>query len=300
MRIGLIGCVESSFVALNRLLKNSNKDIKVVAVITKQKSDFNSDFVDLSSICKDNSIPVHYEESNKKEKSVDFMKSHKPDVIYCIGWSYLLDETFLSIPSHGIVGFHPASLPSNRGRHPIIWSLALGLKDTSSTFFMMDEGADTGPIISQKKIKIEQKDTAKTLYKKILNEMGPQIDQFTNQFYMGTIRPKVQDHSKSNNWRKRSFIDGKIDWRMTADDIYNLVRALSDPYPGAHYEFKEKIYSVFKSKISKKKYNLNLEPGKVLSINKKENKFLIKCAGYKAIWIYNSSKITHINCGEYL
>ena len=51
----------------------------------------------------------------------------------------------------GILGYHPSLLPFNRGRHPIIWALALGLKETGSTFFFMDENADTGDIVSQKK-----------------------------------------------------------------------------------------------------------------------------------------------------
>tara|TARA_Y100000385_G_scaffold285814_1_gene346501 strand:- start:53 stop:955 length:903 start_codon:yes stop_codon:yes gene_type:complete len=300
MKIGFIGCVLSSRVALLTLINNTNKDIEIVAVITKKKSDFNSDFVDISKICKDNSIPVHYENSKEKDQSLKFMKSYKPDVIYCIGWSYLLDKSFLSIAQHGIVGFHPAYLPANRGRHPIIWSLALGLDETASSFFIMDEGADSGPIISQEKIIIDDSDNASSLYQKILEKIGPQIDEITNKFFTGAIVPKEQNHSKSNNWRKRSFKDGKIDWRMTAIDINNLVRALSEPYPGAHYEYDNKFYPVFESKVCNIKYDINIEPGKILDIKTEEHLFLIKCAGNSAIWIYNEPAIKHLQVGNYL
>lgn len=68
----------------------------------------------------------------------------------------------------GVIGFHPAALPNNRGRHPIIWALALGLNETASTFFKMDEGADTGDIVSQVKIPICESDYAADLYENIM------------------------------------------------------------------------------------------------------------------------------------
>ena len=69
-----------------------------------------------------------------------------------MGWSRIIGKELLAVPPKGIVGYHPAALPANRGRHPIIWALALGLKETASTFFFMDNGADSGPIISQKSL----------------------------------------------------------------------------------------------------------------------------------------------------
>ena len=59
----------------------------------------------------------------------------RPDIIFCFGWSRLIKEELLKIPKKGVVGYHPAMLPKNRGRHPLIWALALGIKTTGSTFF---------------------------------------------------------------------------------------------------------------------------------------------------------------------
>tara|TARA_B100002052_G_scaffold242173_1_gene226924 strand:- start:31216 stop:32115 length:900 start_codon:yes stop_codon:yes gene_type:complete len=299
MKIGFIGCVLSSKVALEALLEN-NHNYEVVAVITKKKSNFNSDFVDLGSICSKNNLPIHYEDSKNKRESIRFMKKYNPDVIYCIGWSYLLTKEFLEICKHGVVGFHPASLPKNRGRHPIIWSLCLGLEETSSTLFMMEEGADTGPIINQKNIKISKNDNAKSLYEKILKKLKIQIQSSALDFFKDTVKKNKQDHTKSNIWRKRSFSDGQIDWRMSANDINNLIRALYKPYPGAHFVFKEKHITVFESKVSKRKQKKNIEPGKVLDVNSLENSFLIKCGSNTAIWIYNDEPLKHIKIGDYL
>ena len=78
----------------------------------------------------------------------------------------------------GIVGYHPAALPSNRGRHPLIWALVLGLTETASTFFFMDEGADSGDILDQRPVSILPSDDAKSLYERISQVAISQIRDF--------------------------------------------------------------------------------------------------------------------------
>ena len=80
------------------------------------------------------------------------------------------------------MGYHPASLPENRGRHPIIWALALGLKKSASTFFFMEEGADDGDILSQKEFEILYEDDAKSLYEKVTDMALNQIEDFLPKF----------------------------------------------------------------------------------------------------------------------
>ena len=85
-------------------------------------------------------------------------------------------EKILSKSPIGVIGFHPAALPANRGRHPIIWSLALGLKSTASTFFFMDKNVDSGDILSQASIKISDSDDARSLYDKVTKTALSQIE----------------------------------------------------------------------------------------------------------------------------
>ena len=298
MRIGFIGCVRSSLVALESLLNISDSDIHVVAVVTKKKSDFNADHVDLASICIENAIPFHYERKNEKQNSLDFMREFKPDVIYCIGWSYLLDNDFLTLASLGAIGFHPAKLPQNRGRHPIIWALVLGLSSTASTFFRMDLGADSGPIISQRDISISNSDNAASLYEKILLEMKRQVPDFTRRLHKKEAVFVEQDHSISSTWRKRSRPDGLIDWRMHAEDIYNLIRALSKPYPGAEFQYLETSISVWNSTVSNKIFPRNIEPGFILAVEK--NNLTVKCGGETAITILGIVSNHLPKAGDYL
>lgn len=261
MRIVYIGCVESSYIELKILLEH-NKNI--VGVITKEKSDFNADFVDLHPVSKEYNIPCKYSKDINTRDTVDFIKECKPDVIYCFGWSQIIKKEILDIPKMGVIGTHPAELPFNRGRHPIIWALALGLEKTASTFFVMNDSADTGDIISQQIIPIRYEDYARDLYNKITESECEQIVKFTTELEKGACIPKKQDTSVGNVWRKRGETDGIIDFRMSSRGIYNLVRALSTPYIGAYFLYKGKKVRVWKTEEILSNEHKNIEPGKIL------------------------------------
>jgi methionyl-tRNA formyltransferase len=280
IRIGFIGCVESSKIALSTLLEMS--DVKVAAVATKSVSSINTDFADLVPLCEQNRIPFILADQSL-ESLEDFFKKFDIDVIYCFGWSHILQKTLLELAPLGVIGFHPAKLPLNRGRHPIIWALALGLNETASTFFRMDEGADSGPILSQVLIDIDKKDDATSLYQKIVSTAQHQILEFTNQLNGGTAKFYTQDINMASYWRKRSRKDGVIDWRMSAEAIHNLIRALAPPYPGAEFLFEGEYVVVKKSRLSDIVVPKNFEPGKVIAVER--NSILVKCYADSSIWI---------------
>ncbi|MDA8100056.1 MAG: formyltransferase family protein [Nitrospiraceae bacterium] len=275
MKIVFIGCVQSSYASLKRLL--SLKNVEVIGVVTKSASPFNADFQSLEPLAKSNNIPYYLSSGNDQDAIAEWIRPLQPDVAYCFGWSHLLNRKILSLPVLGVIGYHPAALPRNRGRHPIIWALALGLSETASTFFFMDEGADSGDILDQRIISVNPEDDAASLYQKLLNTALDQIESFTPLLASRKFTRIQQDHSQANYWRKRSRSDGEIDWRMSSTVIHNLVRALSRPYPGAHCSYKEKEIKVWKTAViapSDPEIN-NLEPGKVLEAG--NGSVIIKC-----------------------
>jgi len=272
MRIVFIGAVEFSLKALEKVIAcNGN----VVGVCTLRESAFNSDFIDLSGYSREREIPCCYVDDINSRDSLDWIAKLNPDVIFCFGWSRLLKKEILKIAPMGVVGFHPAELPFNRGRHPIIWALALGLRSTASTFFFMDEGADSGDILSQIKITINDDDNARSLYDNVISTALLQIEEFLPRLQNKDFRKVKQDHLKSNTWRKRGRKDGVIDWRMSAKSIHNLIRALSKPYVGAEFRFNEIDYKVWKSEVVAGNFG-NIEPGKVLDIDD-HSIHIIKC-----------------------
>lgn len=295
MRIGLIGCVKSSKMALETLLEIEN--INVCAVITRQSSRLNSDFFDLSPICRLHNIPYHLEDLSEQDNSISFFQQFNLDLIYCIGWSHLLSEKMLNLPKIGVIGFHPTKLPRNRGRHPIIWALALGLEETASTFFKMDTEADSGPILSQINVPIRHSDDAQDLYNRILEVAKEQLVTLTLQLKTGSIEYVTQKHQLASYWRKRSRIDGVIDFRMSASTIYNLVRALAPPYPCAEFVFKGKYIPVASSSIADEIFPVDIEPGFVLK--RLDSSILVKTSDSGAIWL-NGIFGSSIRAGDYL
>ena len=260
MRIVFIGTVEFSLRALERLVA---LDAEIVGVCTLQESKFNADHVDLSRVSAAHGIPCFYAEDINSTAALSWIQSKAPDVIFCFGWSRLLKQNLLGLAPLGVIGFHPAALPANRGRHPLIWSLVLGLDKTASTFFFMDVGADSGDILSQREIQIVDQDDARTLYEKVTQTALAQIEAFLPQLATGTFQRIKQNEQHANTWRKRGRADGIIDWRMSAQSIHNLVRGLTTPYIGAHFLVDGKEIKVWKTAIHKDAAN-NIEPGKVL------------------------------------
>lgn len=295
MNIIFIGCVTYSKEILNYLLENK---VRIAGVISKDDTGFNSDYFDITNIAEHNEIPFIKTKNVNEVAVLSWVKRLNPDVVYCFGWNSLIGKDFLSIPPKGVIGYHPANLPQNRGRHPIIWALVLGLEKTASTFFQMGEGADDGDMVSQVLVDISKKDNADTLYEKLIKVSKIQVLDFTRALEGNTLIAKKQNNSQSNYWRKRTKLDGIIDFRMSSKSIYDLVRALTRPYPGAIIKFKEKEYTVWKTEINETE-KINYEPGKILKII--NNRLLVKCGqGTEAIFLVEHNLPENIQEGEYL
>lgn len=274
------------------------QDIEIVGVITYKDRGINSDYANLKPICDEHRIPLLFTKDVNAPDTIGWIKSHSPDVVFCMGWPRLIKRELLQLPPMGIVGYHPAALPRNRGRHPLIWALVLGLKRTASTFFFMDEGADSGDLLNQKPITISEEDDAGTLYAKIVEAAKEQMAEIISSLSSGNYKREPQDYSLANLWRKRGMQDGAIDWRMSANSIYNLVRGLTKPYVGAHISIGAHIHKVWKCR----KYDCgncdNIEFGKVLDVTDDGN-IIVKC-GEGAIELLSVEPPILTQKGEYI
>lgn len=293
MRIVYIGCVDFSYHCLKELLVQRQN---VVAVFSKDRSKFHSDFKSLKPLAQKYKISYCSVLDINANKWIKAMKRFLPDVIFCLGWSQMLGKEILKIAPLGVIGAHPSFLPCNRGRHPLVWSLFLGLSQSALTFFRMNETPDAGEIISQKIFRIFPRDDAASLYNKIKELASQQLREFLPLLNNGKLRVIKQNSKKTNYWRKRTPQDGLIDWRMSSEAIYNLVKALRHPYVGAHCLYNGKQIRIWKVKpVSYKRRNV--EPGKVL--NSKGRRLVVKTYD-GAIEIIEHGFLKTPNTGEYL
>ena len=292
-----IGSVKYSARCLRALIE---MDINIVDIMCpyKEVSGFNSDYFDLGEIAGEYGKDVYYFENIKNESQ--HIREKKPDIIFVLGLSQIIPEQVLEIPTIGCIGSHPALLPQNRGRHPIIWAIANGLERSGITLFWIDRGVDSGDIWDQREFDINESDVAASIYEKIemlsleiLKENIPNLEK-------GNIYRLKQDSEKANYWRKRTPKDGEIDWRMSSKRIFDLVRALAAPYIGAHCLYKNKEVKIWKVELMRvedaNEYS-NIEPGKVISLE--SNHLLVK-TGDGLVKIINH-EFEGLPCvGEYL
>lgn len=191
----------------------------------KNVSDFLlfDDIVDAGRLTKVNNI-------NDFEEEISIIN---PDYIFVVGWSQLISDKIIKSAKKGAIGFHPAKLPKDRGRSALAWQIAEGYKSGCVSMFFIDNGVDSGDIIGQEEYAIRYDDTIRNVldntYKICLN--------LTETYYpllrKGLIEPVKQEAAKATYRRLRTQKDGVIDWNKTSYEIYNLIRAITLPYPGA-------------------------------------------------------------------
>jgi methionyl-tRNA formyltransferase len=223
--------------------------VSVVGVCTLKDSLFNSDHCDLGPLALQHGIPLLYVSDINSSETNNWIKDRQPEIIFCFGWSKLIAPNILASAPHGVLGYHPTMLPKNRGRHPIVWALVLGLQRTGSTFFFMNEHADAGDIVSQSEVEINYLDDARSLYDKLLSSAKDQLRDLVPRLETGDYLRRKQDDSQTNLWRKRTINDGLIDWSLPAESIRNLVRGLTRPYVGAHFWFRNQAITLWKCEV---------------------------------------------------
>ncbi len=272
MDIILIGNTNLTLSVLNHIIKSKIYNIK--GVITKEKINTENDEIDLSIVCKKNKILCKKISNINSKNTINWISKITYDYIFCIGFSQLIKGSLLNKNKNKIIGFHPTDLPSNKGRHPIVWSIILGLRKSAISFFIINKDADSGKIIYKKLFNVPKYCSATKFYKIITNLVLNNLKVLKEIL---NAKPKIIKIKKNENyWRKRKFDDGVIDWRMSADNIYKHYLALSYPYPNISFKYKEKFYVIKKCRIIKTSKFSNQEPGKIIFKTKKS--LFVKCS----------------------
>jgi methionyl-tRNA formyltransferase len=168
------------------------------------------------------------------EETTTALANLDPDLCLCPGWSQIIEEQVLEIPSEGFVGFHSSNLPRGRGGAPVNWSIIHGQDRLWLSMFSYTSGIDAGDVIRQQAVPIEHRDDVATVLDKLAVASFDILDDVRDQFEDGTVDPSPQDLGDAAYRPRRQPQDGLVDWRWPADRIYDWVRAQTRPYPGAY------------------------------------------------------------------
>jgi len=156
-----------------------------------------------------------------------------PDVIYSVYYRYLLPDAILKSATIGAFNLHGSLLPKYRGRAPVNWMLVNGEREGGLTLHHMVARADAGDIVAQRSCAIDDSDTALTLYRKLVPLGAELVREYHPLIVSGRAPRMKQDLVRGSYFGRRRPQDGRIDWRWPARRIFNLVRAVTHPYPGA-------------------------------------------------------------------
>ena len=168
-----------------------------------------------------------------EQRILDWAAALQPEVGMVVGVSQLIGPEMLALPRQGFIGMHPTLLPEGRGRAPIPWTLIKGLKRTGVSLFWCDPGADTGDLLVQTEIPVFYEDTAALLGERVDRAAARLLVESLPALTTGTAPRLAQDESRATVWPRRCPEDGLIDWAQSAGRLYDWVRALTHPYPGA-------------------------------------------------------------------
>lgn len=190
----------------------------------------------------------------------------KPAIIYSFYYRNLLPAELLALAPLGAYNLHGSLLPRYRGRAPVNWMIANGEREAGATLHHMVARADAGDIVAQCAVEITDDDTALTLYRKIVPAGAELIRRFHPLIAQGVAPRRAQDLRQGSYFGRRRPEDGQIDWRWPARRIFNLVRAVTHPYPGAFGFFGGRKVYVWEARIATES-GVRGAPGEVIAVH---------------------------------
>lgn len=220
-------------------------------------------------------IPVLQPEKARDEAFIKHIAEISPNLIIVAAYGQILPKALLQIPPYGCLNVHASLLPKYRGAAPIQWAIINGDVETGVTIMKIDEGLDSGPILTQRSTPITPEDTAETLHNR-LAQMGSELLIETIPGYInGKILPVPQEESQASYAPKITKEHGRIDWELPATGILNRIRAFI-PWPGAYTYLedggKKQMLKIWEATLDKK---YDAQPGTIVAINK--DSFVVAC-----------------------
>lgn len=199
----------------------------------------------------ENGLKILQPEKLKAPDFIEELKALNANLFVVVAFR-MLPEIVWQMPEFGTFNLHASLLPQYRGAAPINWAVINGEKETGATTFFLQHEIDTGNIILQEKIKIEDDDNAGNVHDKLMMLGAELVLKTVQNIEINSVKTKPQDDSDTKHAPKLFKETCLIDWNKTALEIHNLIRGLS-PYPTAFTQLDGKVLKIFKSQESREK-----------------------------------------------
>ena len=268
MKIVFFGSSHFAIPALNALIKSKHEIVCVITQPDKQKGrHLLVSGTDVKSTAVLAKLKIFQPENIKSKESVKFLKSLDPDLFVIVAYGQMFSQEVLDIPKIMPINIHASLLPRYRGAAPINWAIINGDKKSGITIMFVTLKMDSGPVIMQKEIKIEDKDTSAALEEKLRQCGAELLIDALGIIDSRSYRLVEQDEDEVILAPKLKKEDGLIDWGASAVDIHNQIRGLL-PWPGAHTHYRGKALKIFQAIVLPLFPNHRPLPGEVVRAEK--------------------------------
>lgn len=210
-------------------------------------------------------LPIYQPENLRNENEQSILKDLQADIMIDAAYGLFLPKEVLEIFKFGCINVHPSLLPRWRGAAPIQRAILAGDKKTGVTIMQVDEGWDTGDILSQVTCNIEKTDTSASLDRKLANIGAELLLDTLQKVEIGRIQPVFQDNNLSCYAKKITKQEARLDWKLSAEELNRAVRAYN-PWPVAFTSIDDQVLRIWKSEVINE--ITHEQPGTIIRANK--------------------------------
>lgn len=265
-RIVFFGYSEVGYECLSLLLARGDN---VVALLTHEDNPHEKIWFKTPALAaRERSIPVHTPESVNTPEWRERIAALQPDLILSVYYRHMIGTKILALPRLGAWNIHGSLLPKYRGRAPVNWAVLHGETRLGMTLHRMVKSADAGAVVDQEGVDIDPRDTAEQAFRKVLPCARRVLARQIDALLAGTAREIPQVESQATYFGGRKPEDGRIVWTQTSHQVFNLIRAVTDPYPGAFTDVNGSRLMVWwaepDSPATRTRHG---QPGEILSVN---------------------------------
>ena len=266
MKIVFMGTPDFAVGALEALVEAGHEVVAVVTQPDKPKGRGKEmQQTPVKACALKHNIEVFQSVKIKTPEAVEVLKGYGADLFVVAAFGQILSKEILDMPKFGCVNIHASLLPKYRGAAPIQWAILDGEKETGVTIMQMNEGLDTGDMLTKVIVPIEDTDTGESLFDKLAEAGAKLLIETIPQIEAGTLHPEAQDDSLSTYAKMIKKEMGLIDWKKEAVVLERLVRGMNS-WPSAYTHFNGKTLKVWEAGVELKE--AKAEPGTVVEVTK--------------------------------
>ncbi len=249
MRFAWVGFHREGIDALDAMLA-AGAPIQRVLTLRPDLAAKRSGGADYFPVCAKHGIPLHYIADINAPDAREILTLVQPQVVFVIGWHQIVRPDALKLASTGMIGAHASLLPHNRGSAPINWAIINGEKETGNSLIWLAPDVDAGDLIDQMSFPIEAWDTCATLYDQVARTNREMLLKVLPQLLAGQRPGRPQPRTDEPVLKRRRPADGLLDWSKPATAVYDFVRGLTRPYPGAFSTLDGRTWRIWQAAVA--------------------------------------------------